>query len=237
MNRLALPRVEVDAESAISEVFQEKFNLPGLRYYLCDATTDLDIPVFFTLLVGDSNYGRMGNAGSQASVSPTRAALKSFVEAAHGRPYVRYIVQQNPGWSYKSDFSNIVSFQDHAIFYTMAPQHFDELDFLIGPRPPKALSRMADHSTGRALGDIDYCLSQLGRLGFDVIVVDLTTPDIRDLGFAVVRVIIPGLQLLHGVHHLPFLGNPRLYQLPVTLGYREQPLSEDGLNPYPHPLP
>ncbi|HVG17655.1 MAG TPA: YcaO-like family protein [Blastocatellia bacterium] len=237
LNRLPLPQVEVDKASPIYDVFKEKLDLAGLRYHLCDATTDLGIPVFFTLLVGDSNVGRMVNAGSQANLSAHNAALKSMVEAAHGRPYVRYIIQQNPNWKYSPDFSTVRSFQDHAAFYTRAPQHFDALDFVTKAGPSRLLSEVKDLSTGSVRGDIELCLSKLADKGIDLIVVDLTTPDIEEVGLKVARVIAPGLQLIHGDHRYRFQGCSRLYKVPESLGYRSGPVDEAELNPYPHPLP
>ena len=236
MNRLPVPHVEVDEDSSIHTVFKEKLQRPGLKYYLCDVTTDLGIPVFFTLLVGESNLGRMVNSGSQASVATSQAALKSLIEAAHGRPYVRYLIHENPNWKYSPDFSTVRSFQDHAAFYTRSPQDFHALDFISSLRPMKRLSEIKDLSTGSVIGDIEVYLSRLGELGFDVIVVDLTTPDIEEVGFNVVRVIIPGLQLLHGDRNM-FLGGERLYSVPLALGYRKEPVREEDLNYYPHPLP
>jgi ribosomal protein S12 methylthiotransferase accessory factor len=237
MNRLALPHVEVDQDSAIYDLFKEKLDMPGLRYYLCEATTDVGIPVFFTLMVGNSNFGQMINSGSQANPSTEQAALKSLVEAAHGRPYVRHIIQQLGEWKPSADFSTVRSFQDHAAFYTRSPEHFDALDFVTAPRATKRLSDIKNLSTGSVSKDIECYLSKLAAKGFDVIVVDLTPPDIEEVGFKVVRVIVPGLQLLHGDHQSPFLGCARLYNVPEALGYSDRPRKEEEMNPYPHPLP
>jgi ribosomal protein S12 methylthiotransferase accessory factor len=236
MNRLPVPHVEIDEDCPIYDSFKEKLERPGLKYYVCDVTTDLGIPVFFTLLIGGSNLGRMVNAGSQANPATYQAALKSLVEAAHGRPYVRYIMREQPNWKYSPDFSTVRNFQDHAAFYTRAPQEFHALDFITRPRPVKRLSEMKDLSTGSVLGDIEFYLSRLAEHDLDVIAVDLTTPDIEEVGFKVARVIVPGLQLLHGDRKM-FLGGPRLYSVPVKLGYAREPVREEDLNLYPHPLP
>lgn len=237
LTRLPLPHVEVDAASTLYKVFRQTFDLPGLRYYICDATSDLGIPVFFVLLVGDSNYGRMVNAGCCANLSPHYAAMKSLVEAAQGRPYLRFAFQQEPDWECAPDFSNIRDFDDHARVYTKSPQSFGALDFITAPRPLKPLSQMPDLATGSVRGDIEVYLARLRQHDIDVIVVELTTPEVAEVGFKVVRVITPGLQLLHGDHTRPFLGCPRLYRLPQALGYRAGLIPEDELNPFPHPLP
>jgi len=237
LSKLPPKRVTVDEASDLFEIFSEKLALPGLQYYTCDITTDLGIPTFFTLMVGGSNYGVMVNAGSQAGLSPARAAQKSLVEAAHGRPYVRFIISSRPNWEYRSDFSSVNNFQDHASFYTRVPQHHDALDFITKSKPVKKLSEVPDLSTGSVLGDIEVYLKLLARHGLDVIVKDLTTPDIEDVGLKVVRVLIPGLQQLHGDHRYPYLGCPRLYRMRQALGISDALTREEDLNPFPHPLP
>jgi ribosomal protein S12 methylthiotransferase accessory factor len=84
---------------------------------------------------------------------------------------------------------------------------------------------MTDRSTGRVLADLEYCIERLGDAGYEVIVADITTPEIAEVGFSVVRVIVPGLIPLHSDHRYPFLGARRLSAVPYPL------------NPFPHPFP
>jgi ribosomal protein S12 methylthiotransferase accessory factor len=237
LNRMPVTRIVVDEGSSIFEPYTTRLAKPGLVYQICEVTTDLGIPTMFTLLTGNSTDGRMVNAGSQANLSPTRATLKSLVEAAQGRPYIRFIIKSDPGWQYKPDFSTVNSFQDHAAFYTRAPQHQGALDFIAAPIRVKNLSEIPDLSTGSPRGDIEVYLKLLAKHDLDVIVVDLTPPDIDEIGLKVVRVLIPGLQLLHGDHRFPHLGGKRLYGMRQALGFGEGVVSERDLNPYPHPLP
>jgi ribosomal protein S12 methylthiotransferase accessory factor len=237
MNKLPVTRIIVDEASDIFESYATRLSKPGLDYQICELTTDLGIPTVFTLLLGNSTDGPMVNAGSQANLSPTRATLKSMVEAAQGRPYIRFILKTNPGWEYKPDFSTLNSFQDHAAFYTRAPQHRNALDFIGEPIRVKKLSEMPDLSTGSPKGDIEVYLRLLARHDLDVVVVDLTPPDIEEVGFKVVRVLIPGLQLLHGDHRFPLLGGKRIYGIRQALGFGDGVVTERDLNPYPHPLP
>jgi ribosomal protein S12 methylthiotransferase accessory factor len=237
LNRLTPPAVLIDESSALYKVFIEDFALEGLRYYICEITTDLRIPTYLTLLVGGSNYGLMVNAGSAASLSPTTAVKKSLVEAASGRPYVRFILQSESAWKYRSDFSSVNTFRDHAAFYTREPQHHNALAFLTAERAPDELSAATDLTGGSILGDLKICLDLLAEHGLDVIVKDLTSPDIEDVGLKVARVLIPGLQQLHGDHRYPYLGCSRLYRAPKALGMSAELTTEADLNPYPHPLP
>ena len=62
----------------------------------------------------------------------------------------------------------------------------------------------------------------------ELIVHDLTRPE---TGLNVMRVIVPGLS-----HFWPRLGDPRIYQHPVALGWTTQVKREEELNPIPFPF-
>jgi len=56
-----------------------------------------------------------------------------------------------------------------------------------------------------------------------VLVLDQTRPDV---GLSVVKVIVPGMR-----HFWARFGPGRLYDVPVMMGWVENPLTEDQLNP------
>ena len=88
------------------------------------------------------------------------------------------------------------------------------------------------------LKDVRRCVELLKAAGLEVIVVEITTPDIREIGMRVVRVLIPGMVPLHGVYKFPFLGSKRLAQFPM-LGSSNQGNGHgpQDFNKYPHPFP
>jgi len=59
----------------------------------------------------------------------------------------------------------------------------------------------------------------------EMLVLDQTRADV---GLPVAKVIVPGLR-----HFWARFGPGRLYDIPVTMGWRESPLTEDELNPIP----
>ncbi len=86
------------------------------------------------------------------------------------------------------------------------------------------------------------CLSNglLGKLNakdLNVVVKDLTTVDVDEAGFKVVRVVVPGMQPLDVNHARRYLGGTRLYEVPCQMGLKSQPLAEEELNPFPHMFP
>lgn len=70
--------------------------------------------------------------------------------------------------------------------------------------------------------------------GLEVIVVDLTTPDVASTGMAAVRVIVPGT-VGNAPAAFPFLGRGVLQDLAVVNGWRSAPLPESELNHFPIP--
>jgi len=85
--------------------------------------------------------------------------------------------------------------------------------------------------------DLDRCISACAEKNLDVIVVDLTQPDVAELGFTVVKVLVPGLIDINADHNYPLLGGHRLYALPRLLGYTDRDVTEAELNRIPHPFP
>ncbi len=70
---------------------------------------------------------------------------------------------------------------------------------------------------------ISICLERAVSAGLDVLVHDLTQPDI---GFPAVRVVVPGLR-----HFWRRLGPGRLYDVPSALGWLDRPTEELHMNP------
>ena len=67
--------------------------------------------------------------------------------------------------------------------------------------------------------------------------VDVTSPDVRELGLTVMKVLAPELCSLEVLQHARFLGGRRLYETAAELGLRSEPLADDAVNPEPHPFP
>lgn len=86
------------------------------------------------------------------------------------------------------------------------------------PMRPAAVAPSADIAE-----EIERCVRIAASLGMETVVLDYTRPDIP---LRTVKVVVPGL-----CHIWPELGNPRLYRVPVAMGWRETPLQESDLNP------
>jgi ribosomal protein S12 methylthiotransferase accessory factor len=68
-------------------------------------------------------------------------------------------------------------------------------------------------------------------------VVDLTPPEIRDLGLSMVKALVPGAYPINFDSRWPHLGGRRLRAAPVAAGLLNVPRSFEALNRIPHPFP
>jgi ribosomal protein S12 methylthiotransferase accessory factor len=90
---------------------------------------------------------------------------------------------------------------------------------------PRVLADFDETRHDDFLTDIEDLVARLHGHGLELLVLDLTRPDV---GFSVARAIVPGL-----VHFWPRLGCRRLYEVPQAQGWVSQPVGEDDLNPIP----
>ena len=92
---------------------------------------------------------------------------------------------------------------------------------------PKLESKSSDHHLGR-LKEI------LQQYQIDPIIIDCTPDQMSQV--KVIKVFIPELLQPH-IGAFPYLGHPRLYEMPMKLGLRDQPLTFEELKPGPVPFP
>lgn len=90
---------------------------------------------------------------------------------------------------------------------------------------PRPLSAFPHSEPDDLLELIRLLIGRFRDMGLDMLVTDLTRPDVP---LNVARVMVPGL-----VHFWPRLGQRRLYEVPVAMGWLEEPLSESDMNPFP----
>jgi ribosomal protein S12 methylthiotransferase accessory factor len=166
----------------------------ALRFYRVASPFSSHVTVVTTL--GPEREGSCFSAG--AACRETRAAswLKSTLEALQGRPYVRWLLARGVA---SSEPGRPADFSEHATFFSRCPE------------------RLADTPLARACAPARADLPREGlpalaaRLGPDrpVLVADLTPPSVAlERAWRVVRVVVPGLQPMHGNHALPLLGGP-----------------------------
>ncbi|WP_330305201.1 MULTISPECIES: YcaO-like family protein [unclassified Streptomyces] len=82
--------------------------------------------------------------------------------------------------------------------------------------------------------DASALVGRVAAAGYDVVTVDLTTPEAAAAGMRVLRVVVPGTAGVAPAAYLP-LGRRRMQDTAVRLGRRSTPLREEELNTFPMP--
>lgn len=228
-------RLEIDdpgLQQHLSRCFLADRPEVDLRLY--DLQIDLPIPVVLCVLERPTESGPFFSISAAARLDPAAAVRKALREQAQNFPLFRQLIRSR--WQPAPDFSNLADFEHHLLLYLRRPEMIhQELAFFAEARVAR-LSEVPNRSTGRVLGDLEFCVEALRDKGFEVLVVDLTTPDIAEAGFRVVRVVVPELAMLHG-DHTPYLGPKRVEEPPSNLVWDDSPWNlSAGLNPVPHPF-
>jgi ribosomal protein S12 methylthiotransferase accessory factor len=95
------------------------------------------------------------------------------------------------------------------------------------PAPPPA----------SAWAELSGLVAAIGRAGLEVLLVDLTPPEIRELGLRTVKALVPGAYPMNFDSRWPHFGGTRMTAAPVRAGLRRRPLGFEEINRVPHPFP
>jgi ribosomal protein S12 methylthiotransferase accessory factor len=231
MRRVPPRRIDYQADPILSRVFKKYFAGSNLQFHLLDITLDIQVPTVLAIAIGEGPFGRFASVGASTRVDRCEAAIKALQEATQGGAWARDLALSRYDWKPEPDFANVVSFEDHVRLYC-EPHMLKHLDFLIETANTQPIENPA--VTGAA-PSIQFCLEELERAGLEAFAVDITSEEIRDLGFIVPKVLVPGLAHLTAVQIMPALASPRYTDALLRMGLDD--LTHTAFNPIPHPFP
>jgi oxazoline/thiazoline synthase len=185
----------------------------GRRLWVLDVTSDLGVPTYVAALHWMQNGQENIEFGSGAHFDSRIALLRTLTELNQ----FLSIGLMNGGTGEKPSLDRVT------------PLQLANYPFLTPSGKPSAAP-----SSGSEFGPLDTtrdqvlaCVNIASRAGLDFLVLNQTRPDIE---VPVVRVIVPGLR-----HFYRRFAPGRLYDIPVKLGLRDQPIPESELTPFlPH---
>jgi ribosomal protein S12 methylthiotransferase accessory factor len=240
-----VPLPEIDPHSVADPAVRQmvdRLDMYGYRARFFDGRMTFSIPVVVGVAVRkDGGIGTLcfGGGASLDPVSALRAALAEIATDALAlrlrteRDFRRLTAMAN-------DFELVGAIHDHSMMYGL-PEMRCHASFLIDqPRSPAGVADVFESVPPPAMDlrdDLEWCVNLLSASGFDVIIVDQTSPVQRSVGAYTVSVVVPGL-------------------LPIDFGWRRQraPLmprmhgvlrswgqaadsTQAGLHLVPHPYP
>jgi ribosomal protein S12 methylthiotransferase accessory factor len=227
LQKLALPRIELDYIPPELEPYWQRYEscLGDLEHHFFDATSDLGIPTVYCVQVAKHNPGVSQIVACSTGSSIVTAVAKVMRDTVPLRFALQTARKPPDEWD---DFTDLL----HGASYMCHPDSAAAFDFLLNARTRTKLDGI------RTTPDEKEALHQILRIlrqkKMQTYIVDLSTDEAIRCGMRVVRVIIPGLQPLSFRYRARFLGHPRLYEAPVSMGYRALP--EQDLNHWPQPF-
>jgi ribosomal protein S12 methylthiotransferase accessory factor len=210
-NRLLRPGVDLETfDEPRFELIREGHTQLGRSLWILDLTTDLGLPIYVAVSMAEQGTSAPVVAlGFGAHLEPRVAAGRALTEVSQ---FLR-LLQQSPPGSAARDWP--------AAAATATEERF----LFPGPEPAKRSGGFLETKSDDLKTDVETCVALAARHGLETLVLDQTRPDI---GLPVVRVVVPGLR-----HFWPRFGPGRLYDVPVRMGWLQEPRREEELNLYP----
>lgn len=194
-----------------------------VRYdvHLLDASAATGIPVVISVALDPAGRGPAATFASAAGVSGRTAAIGALEELGQCYVWLKSLMARRASQPSRP-LGELSSVEDH-VFWATSPEHLDLVQFTTASRTTRSVDDLPDLSGRDVLDGIERCVGQLAERDLEVLVVDVTSPDVREVGLSVVRVLVPGAQPLFFGAGLDRV-SPRLR-------------SARRSNPWPHPFP
>lgn len=192
--KIPAPLIDLDSinDTVIRDLIK-KFQNNGIKVYIQNVTTDIEVYTFQTLLVDENGYPTFA-LGFGASLSPSIAIIRSLTEAAQNRCSQRLFKKLFVKTSKKSAFNHILG----------------------NKKPRMSFRDLTDRTQSTIVANIETCIDSVRKVvpDTDILIVNLTR---TATNFPVVRVLIPDLQ--PGDFGNIF-STPRLYMVSQQLRYK-----------------
>ena len=232
-NRLSLPLLDWTGDPVLERIEQLYLAPAGLRHAAVDASCFFGIPTAFGVVHGpEGDAGRLG-LGAAAAATIQDAVRKALAEAFWVQQGARDLVRRAEA---VPRAEQIRDFDDHLLFYS-DPARLELTAFLDASRERRSTGDVRPLEGADVRELIRAAASKLSARDVSLYAADVTSPDIREVGLCVARVLSPELCPLDVIHLARFLGPRRLFHAAHELGLREEPLTMETVNHDPHPFP
>jgi len=229
-NSLSLPKLDI-RNHPLAEPFRALLDETRFELSVVDTTLDLGIPSAFGLL--KTRDGKVSFGGS-ARLTMEEAVCKTLME-------ISQLYIGNKTQIYSEDLPSLLPHQitDYGMRlpYYEQPYASDELAFTVASELIRPLTSDKPDARGTDSERLDYIVRRLAERGLEAICVDVTSEDVKELGLSVVKMIVPGTVQLPRSERERLVASKRIYETPVALGLRTEPIRPEELNSSPHPFP
>lgn len=181
--------IDIESVPGIEPLLRDRFAAEGFNVRCFEAPSPLGSPVVGCAIVNSQHRPPKVGIGGDFSIGRKTAYESALIEAAQTWAYVKDLAAA--GLDIPSiDPGEIYNLTDNLRYYA-APAQFDDLEGFLGLGPTKD-----SQLTPGSMSDkdaVETILSRCQQADVTPLAIDVTPPDIRDVGFTVIRVILPEL--------------------------------------------
>ncbi|TGZ13993.1 hypothetical protein DV517_54760 [Streptomyces sp. S816] len=246
--RLRLPEIDpASSTRAATRAMVDRLAMYGYRARFFDTRVTFPVPVVTAVAERVDGGPGLLCFGAGASLDPEAALAGGLCEIATDSVNLRRRTARDEARLRRmaGDFGQVQVLHDHPLLYGL-PEMGRYTDFLLRGRDDADRVPLASLATGKGAllpaadlrTDVEACVGAVTAHGFDVVVVDQTSPEQRELGLHTVKVLVPGLLPIDfgtSRQRAPLM--PRMRTALREAGLRDDDLAPADLNPAPHPFP
>ncbi len=227
-NCLNKPLVDLDSfDDPYIQSLKQYYQTINRELWVLDLTSDLNIPVFAAISRRSDRRRRAFSErevedivlGYGAHFDPKIAISRALTEVNQILPNV-LLAQADGSTQYPPSADRLAV--DWWKTATLTNRPYLIPDDRVAPKVGADYPQIASEDL---LEDVKLCQQIVEKNGMEMLVLDQTRPDI---GLRVAKVIVPGMR-----HMWKRLASGRLYEVPVKMGWMQEPLVEDRLNSFP----
>lgn len=233
-NRLAMPRVDLDTVgNPRVQAVREVFDRVGADLHVINTTTDVGYPTFVAVATNDHAGYAPVTVTLGAGLDPEIGILRSVEECLAS--YILNTALRRDGMALGPG-QEAVALLDHFRYY-LDPARRRQLEWMWSSPDVVSARELPRHQSpdGDVKADIQRAMKLLGQAGIESYAIDTTPADVEEAGFRTAKVLSPQICQVEFGQGLIGRRSPRLYDVPVRLGYRDRPLRPQELNPGVHP--
>ena len=235
MNRLPATELDVMDSRCHAATIIRHYRRFGVAVRLLKLATD-QLPAVIMAVADDRDPARPARVvGMGCDLDPAVACDKAVFVLCQARPSEAVRFREKPPAVRLKSYEDVKDLDDHPGFHALR-KNLREFDFLADGARSVALADLAGFATGDCEADVAAVAKRLRETGARAAYADITTPDVAEAGYRVVRAIATGLQPIHFGWGQARLGGRRLYDAPMRWGFAGGPSTPETLNYCPHPL-
>ncbi len=218
----AIPQRIIVDDSTVQDIV-DYFKEYRLKVDLFSTMTDVGVPSVMAVIRDETGNNPYLSVGSSANLEPSQAAMSAIREAQQVRLLLRYdyLLNENPQIPSSSGINTL---QERCLYWSIHAREKD-LSFILNSNQSMRLSEMPNLQQPDDKSNAKFLVSRISEMGYNVFVVDISLPEVRQQGFRVVRTIVPELHPMSLDEHFQYNFNQRLED---RGGYKSK---------QPHPFP